>query len=127
MGDLSGERTSLNDVYVFCFRSSLTRLALRGLHRCCLLRKTVPLVPHKFPISLVSHQLFSHSSRAFSRFFHLGTLAPLTSSTVTLTHVKDTPPGLKHCPYPWGGPGEEPTGTIELFLHFEVKRKYISR
>ena len=41
----------------FCFRSRLTRLALRGPRRCCLLRKTVPLVPHKFPISLVSHQI----------------------------------------------------------------------
>ena len=40
----------------FCFRSRLTRLALRG-RRCCLLRKTVQLVPHKFPIFLVSHQI----------------------------------------------------------------------
>ena len=41
----------------FCFRSRLTKLALRGPRRCCLLRKTVPLVPLKFPISLVSHQI----------------------------------------------------------------------
>jgi len=41
----------------YCFRSSLIRLALRGPRRCCLLRKTVSLVPHKFPISLVSRQI----------------------------------------------------------------------
>ena len=150
VGDLSGERTSLNDVYVLSVLSSLTRSALRGPRRCCLLRKTVPLVPHKFPISLVSHQIFyppdsnhivnifptsssplscirfirikstwyrrahqctrsqcqplaqystgnystptfQSQSRAFSRFFHSATLAPLTSPTVTLTHVKDIP------------------------------------
>lgn len=45
-------------MFTFCFLSSLTRSALRGPRRCCLLRKTVPLVPHKFPISLVSHQIF---------------------------------------------------------------------
>ena len=146
-------------MFTFCFSSSLTRLALRGPRRCCLLRKTVPLVPQKFPISLVAHQIFyppdsnhivnifptsssslscirfirikskwyrrahqctrsqcqplaqytkgnystptfQSQSRAFSRFFHSVTLAPLTSPTVTLTHVKDIPPGLKHCTYP---------------------------
>ena len=45
-------------MFTVCFLSSLTRSALRGPRRCCLLRKTVPLVPHKFPISLVSHQIF---------------------------------------------------------------------
>ena len=55
----------------FCFRSSLIRLALQGPLRCCLLRKTVPPVTHKFPISLVSHKNSLSSRVIFSTFFPL--------------------------------------------------------
>ena len=149
VGDLSGERTSLNDVYV-SFLIKLNKVGTSRSSSMLFAKKTVPLVPHKFPISLVSHQIFyppdsnhivnifptsssplscirfirikstwyrrahqcarsqcqplaqystgnystptfQSQSRAFSRFFHSATLAPLTSPTVTLTHVKDIP------------------------------------
>ena len=63
--DLSTRRT-------FCRRSSSTRLSLCGRHLCCLLRKTVPHVPHRFPISLVFHQN-SLSSRSWSYFQRVST------------------------------------------------------
>jgi len=54
---------------MFCWRPSLTRLALGGPHWFCLLRKTVLHVPHKFLISRVSSK-FSISPIAgiFSTF-----------------------------------------------------------
>ena len=65
--DLSTRRT-------FCRRSSSTKLALCDRHLCCLLRKTVPHVPHRFPISLVFHQK-SLSSRSWSYFRRVSTNA----------------------------------------------------
>ena len=60
MAGLSGERRSLNNVYVL-LPIKLNKVGLGGPHRCCLLRKTVLHVPHKFPISLVSPQNFLSS------------------------------------------------------------------
>ena len=80
MAGLSGERGSLNNVYVL-LPIKLNMVALGAPLRCCLLKKPVPPVPHKFLISRVcvsSKVSIFAIAVIFGRFLTFASSSPLS-------------------------------------------------